>query len=125
MRNGSCSSQGATVYEIIKAAQSVQFGKIQVKQELRDFKCRQKLLSSDNRYFAKVALFGHWLVKNGYQEIVTTMLNRDALIQLKNQQEVNRVKEEEVAQLISGWDLFWDSESHVRWFGYGSISSRA
>jgi hypothetical protein len=106
MRSTLRSIPGVTADDVVKAAQSIQVPDMQVKHELRDFERRQVLLSADGRYSAKVTLFGRWLVERGYQEIVTTMLDRDALISLKNQEEINRVKEDEISRLVSRWDLF-------------------
>jgi hypothetical protein len=107
VRNSTQDTAGASIEHILTAAQSMQLSEIQVKHEVRDFERRQVLRAAgDGRYTAKVALFGRWLVERGYQEIVTTMLDRDALLQLKHQEELNRIKEEEIAQLISRWDLF-------------------
>lgn len=106
MRKGASQVTGARVEEIINAAKAVQLSDLQVENELRDFERRQILVSTDRRYSAKVVLFGRWLIERGYQDIVTALLDKDALIQFKNQEEINRVKEEEIAKLISTWDSF-------------------
>ncbi len=90
----------------MQAARAFQLLEPQVVAELREFERRQVLVNNEARYFPKVSLFARWLVEKGYQEIITTLLDRDALLQLKKQEEADRVKEEEIAALVHTWDLY-------------------
>jgi hypothetical protein len=100
------SGEGSTQSAICKAALAYGVGDEQASYELRDFERRQVFLRINNLYSCKVPLFSKWLVEKGYQEIVTSFVDRSALLNFKLQEERERVKDEEITSLAGSWGLY-------------------
>jgi hypothetical protein len=82
----------------------------QLDAELRDFERRKVLCCEASRdgsiYRCKIPLFQEWLVRKGYQAITTAFVDAEAAVAARTQQEKDRVKDEEIADVVSRWDLY-------------------
>jgi hypothetical protein len=104
------SNSQATQNSISTRARTYGLADEQVSHELREFERRQIFKKPSDVYACKVPLFSKWLVEKGYQEIVTSFVDRGALLSFKLQEERERVKDEELTALCSTWGLYLGQE---------------
>jgi hypothetical protein len=104
------STSQATQNSISISARAYGLSDEQVLHELREFERRQIFKKPTDAYACKVPLFSKWLVEKGYQEIVTSVVDRGALLSFKMQEERERVKDEELTALCSSWGLYLGQE---------------
>jgi len=85
--------------------------------ELHEFIRRQVLNENNSIYTCKIRLFEQWLIDKGFNEIVTTLVDYDALTKQKQEEEQARVTSEEIMQLVEKWGVYKGREitdNHVR-----------
>ena len=77
-----------------------------VEDELHEFIRRQVLNENNSIYTCKIRFFERWLVDKGFNEIVTTLVDYDALTKQKQEEEQARVTSEEIRQLVGKWGVY-------------------
>lgn len=85
--------------------------------ELHRFVQRKILTRHNNIYNCQMLLFKSWLIEKGIKEIMTTFVDRDSILDRKQQEENAYVTSEEIINLTSCWDLYRGkqiTEDHVR-----------
>jgi hypothetical protein len=92
--------------EVIRRASAYQVSSGQIDNELREFERRRVLVCQDQKYATKIALFGKWMRKKGYQHILVTFVDYDAVLAFRKQQEQDRVSDAEIATVVGSWDLY-------------------
>lgn len=74
--------------------------------ELSEFRTRQILDRAEDDYQCRVPLFEKWLVSVGPRLIVTTFPDPEAVLGVIREDELQRVDETEIAELVAKWELF-------------------
>jgi hypothetical protein len=99
-------SSSVALEEIIQASRNFGLSELIVRHEIREYERRNVLISRGNTYSCKVRLFSDWLASRGIQEIMTTFVDHDSLILLKQQQERARVQDKEILSLTNTWGMY-------------------
>jgi len=74
--------------------------------EVSEFERRNILVKRNNKYDIKVKLFKKWLLEKGSREIITTLVDVDALQKEKQEEEKARIQEEELINLVNRWGIY-------------------
>ena len=102
VRNGETCSTDA----IVARARSFALDDIAVGHDLRGFERRKVLESKDGVYNCKVLLFQQWLVAQGYYQILTTFIDQEAMQRARENDEILRIKEDELLSVVESWDVY-------------------
>ncbi len=80
----------------------------ETKQQLDDFTRRQVLVQTTEGYRFKVPFFTTWLQERGISEILTLIVDQDAVLLQRTKELEAYVRAEEVADLVSAWGTYQD-----------------
>lgn len=101
------SSREPTQANIAEAAAGTGLSSSTVAEELKDFERRQILVRNDRGEFdIKVSLFRRWLIEYGVRDIVTSLTDKQALVDRKARDEEARVKPEEIVEVAERFRFY-------------------
>ena len=76
------------------------------KEILREFVNRKVLLEKNESYCVSMKLFRMWLLEKGKEKVITTLTEADKLEAIKVKEEQDKVKPEEIKELIKNWPTY-------------------
>lgn len=82
------------------------YGSDNILSELEQFLRRQIFLETNGNYSLKIHFFEQWLINNGFNEILTTFVDKDAVLKRKQKEEESFIKSEEITKLAEKWPLY-------------------
>ncbi|MDH5524736.1 MAG: ATP-binding protein [Desulfobulbaceae bacterium] len=82
------------------------YGHDEISTELEQFVRRKILIEVNGKYECKIKFFQKWLVNNGFNEILTTFVDKDSIIRRKQDEEKSFIKSEEITELTKKWSYY-------------------
>ena len=77
-----------------------------INSEIEQFLRRQIFSERNGNLYLKIHFFEQWIINNGYNEILTTFVDKDAILKRNEKEEQSFIKSEEITIISESWPLY-------------------